>query len=207
MHVWHHKFDLDTTYIGSDFHFSHKNLVRGISNWEDKSACRDFDSLEDMNNAVISSINRTVCQDDVLFCLGDWSFGGSTSVGNFREQINCEHIALCCGNHDCKIRKSQTLQKNFAWCGDYLEIAVKGEPGFEVPSLIVLCHYAMRVWRDSHKSSIMLHAHSHGTLPQVGKSCDVGWDVWKRPISLREVITYLNDKPINFVDHHGESTT
>ena len=206
MNLWHNKFDLDTTFFTADTHVGHRNLVRGVSNWSNKSGCRDFDTVDDMNNAVISSINQNVEQDDTLFCLGDWSFGGVGNVKRLRDRIYCKNVILTYGNHDCKIRKSPELQKNFLWCGDYLEIAAQSEPGFNTPSLIVLCHYAMRVWRDSHKGSCHGWGHSHGTLPSYGKSMDVGWDVWKKPISLREVITYLNDKPVNFVDHHSENT-
>lgn len=202
MQFWHNKFDLDKTFFTSDLHFHHKNLCRGVSNWEDTSSCRDFDTLDDMNHAILTSINENVGQDDTLFCLGDWSFGSHTKVGEFRKRIYCENVILLYGNHDDKIRKLQSLQKYFAWCGDYLEIACQKEQGLKVPSLITLSHYAHRVWRDSHKGTIELHGHSHGTLPGVGKSFDMGWDVWEKPVSLRHIINSLEDIEINHVDHH-----
>lgn len=63
---------------------------------------------------------------------------------------------------------------------------------------VVFCHYSMRVWNKSHKDrpdgmprSIMLYGHSHGELPGILNSFDCGWDVWKRPISLQEILEKL----------------
>src|ERR1700745_301785 len=44
--------------------------------------------------------------------------------------------------------------------------------------LIVLCHYALRVWNRSNRGSWHLSGHSHGRLPQVANylSMDVGAD-------------------------------
>jgi len=206
MLLWHDKFHLDTTFFTADTHVGHKNLARGTSNWEDKSSCRDFDTIEDMNNAIIESINCTVSEDDFLFCLGDWSFGDIGNVRGFRNQIHCKKIALILGNHDTRIRWSSDLRNIFYWTGDYLEIAPRRDCGMDVPSLIILSHYAMRVWNGSHRSSVQLFGHSHGTLPSDGKQMDVGWDVWKRPLSLREVLENLKDKPVNIIDHHNVST-
>jgi hypothetical protein len=35
--------------IFSDPHFGHKNIVRSVSSWDVKSGCRDFNSIEEMN--------------------------------------------------------------------------------------------------------------------------------------------------------------
>jgi hypothetical protein len=54
--------------------------------------------------------------------------------------------------------------------------------------VIVLCHYAMRVWDRSAHGSWHLYGHSHGTLPGRGFSFDVGVDCTAfRPLSLEEV--------------------
>ena len=42
----------------SDTHYSHKNICRGVSNWD--SGYRDFDSLDEMNDAIIKNkANKT----------------------------------------------------------------------------------------------------------------------------------------------------
>ena len=52
---------------------------------------------------------------------------------------------------------------------------------------LVLCHYAMRVWRNSHHGAIHLYGHSHGNLIGDSQSCDVGVDCWRfSPVSIEE---------------------
>ena len=65
--------------------------------------------------------------------------------------------------------------------------------------LITCTHYSMRVWNRSHHNrkkveedklprSINLYGHSHGELPGIFCSFDCGWDVWRRPINVVEVL-------------------
>ena len=64
-------------------------------------------------------------------------------------------------------------------------------PGLGVggyPQVIVLCHYALRVWDRAHYGSWHLYGHSHGQLPSLGLSLDVGVDCHGyRPLNLVEV--------------------
>jgi calcineurin-like phosphoesterase family protein len=43
---------------------------------------------------------------------------------------------------------------------------------------LVLCHYALRTWRDMAKGALNLHGHSHGRLKPLARQYDVGVDVW-----------------------------
>jgi len=98
-------------FFTSDTHYSHTNICRGVSNWErggdDKT--RDFDTLEEMNQAIVDGINSNVGQDDYLIHLGDWSFGGVQNIWNFRKQIHCQNIILVHGNHDHHISRDKVL--------------------------------------------------------------------------------------------------
>ena len=54
---------------------------------------------------------------------------------------------------------------------------------------VVLSHYSFRVWNKSHhKASYNLYGHSHGNLKGLYNSVDVGWDLWQRPLSLKELL-------------------
>ena len=64
------------TFFTSDTHYGHTNICRGESRWEGKRGCRDFDSVPEMNEAIVEGINSSVGQHDILYHLGDWSFGG-----------------------------------------------------------------------------------------------------------------------------------
>ena len=94
----------------SDTHYNHKNICRGISTWANKeTTTRDFLTLEKMNHAMVNSINSLVMPDDILYHLGDWSFGGIESIWQFRERIICKTIHLIPGNHDEHIKKNKIL--------------------------------------------------------------------------------------------------
>ena len=73
-------------WITSDTHFGHTNIVGPeISSW--KSGYRDFKSLHEMNMALVDGINKYVKEDDILYHLGDWSFGGAQNILQFRKYI------------------------------------------------------------------------------------------------------------------------
>ena len=193
------QFLAEKTFIFADGHHSHTNYVRGTSKWTDKSKCRDFDTVEEMNACLIKSINDTVPEDATLFHLGDWSFGKKENVKIFRDQVNCKDVHFMYGNHDFSVLKDPSLQKLFTRCDHYREIYSKGQ-------MFVLFHYALRVFNQGHHGAINLYAHSHGTLPPIGRSLDVGWDVFHRPLSLDEIVDMLKDVPPLLVDHHTEET-
>lgn len=202
-------------YFSSDPHFGHKNICAGSSSWEDKSGCRIYESLIEMNQDIIDYYNSVVKENDEFYVLGDWSFGGPDNVYEFRRQLNCKNIHLIYGNHDHHIEKHEYLQRLFASVSYYKELRIKGIP------LIVMSHYAMRVWNESHRGSIMLYGHSHGTLDELTptiadptwigenyfiknyRTKDVGFDVRKTPYSLDEIVEMMKGRDVLLnVDRH-----
>lgn len=197
----------------SDTHYNHKNIsCFKESQWID--GYRDFSSLEEHNMSLIDSINNNVDKNDILFHLGDWSFGGFESVREFRDQINCKNIHLILGNHDHFISLNKdNVQNIFSSVNSYSEVVLNKE-------MFVLSHYALRIWNRSHRGSIHLYGHSHGSLDydkdgkklQNGKSMDVGIDaVYKltgeyRPINYTEIKQIMETSKIKFIDHHDNNT-
>lgn len=173
----------------SDTHYGHKNICRGTSEWEKKEdtgqRTRDFETLEEMNDAIVNGINNYVKEDDILYHLGDWSFGGIQNIWEFRKRINCKNIHLVLGNHDHHIQNNRTLPNVITSVhGDIRDIE-EGTSDYDenckarnlfnsVNQLLIkdiggvgmtLCHYAFRTWDKAHHGTWMLHGHSHGTLP------------------------------------------
>jgi calcineurin-like phosphoesterase family protein len=105
----------------SDPHYGHVGIVRGTSSWEGKKGTRDFKTVEEHDNTLVNNINKTVGENDILFCLGDWSFGNyksSENVSNirkFREKINCKNIHLILGNHDCFDKQCTEILTTDGW--------------------------------------------------------------------------------------------
>jgi|694.fasta_scaffold40706_8 calcineurin-like phosphoesterase family protein len=217
-------------FFTSDTHYHHKNICRGSSNWSNKDSCRDFELLQHMDDALADGINSVVESGDILFHLGDYSFGDPMYYRDFRSRINCGNVYLIYGNHDeWIIQNNYDLQSLFTDVGFYREATISGQK-------IIMSHYAFRVWNHSHRGSWMLHGHSHGTLqpsicgdvvhelvnkkrydelhlladgrhPKVhpnGKVMDVGVDTHPefRPYSFDEIQQIMSKREIAYVDNH-----
>lgn len=200
----------------SDTHFGHKNIVRGTTIWEQYTpgsshqGVRDFDTLELHNHALIRSINSVIKHDDILYHLGDWSFGGHENIRKFREQLNCQEIHLIFGNHDQHIEPIDSPYRSlFASCSYVKELSLNVDKKYGVvgKQKFFLSHYSHQVWNKSHHGSIHLFGHSHGTLEGLGRSMDVGVDTNNLyPYHIDEVMDIMSKIPINIVDHHNQTT-
>lgn len=153
---------MSEVFFTSDSHYSHVNCCRGVSTW--KSGHRDFDTLEQMNDSIVSNINNHVCENDILYHLGDWSFGGIEQIKIFRERINCKNVHLILGNHDLHIaRNAENTQKLFSSVAFYRELLLH-------KTKIILNHYAINEWNYKYHGSVHLYGHSHGNLkPSIKK--------------------------------------
>jgi len=183
-------------WITSDSHYGHKNISsKEVSTW--KSGYRNFKSLSQMNETLIKNINDCVKEGDILYHLGDFAFGNKNSVIEFRNSLICKNIHLIYGNHDEHIIKDKELQDLFSSTQDVFQ-------GYLGKTKFYMSHYSHRVWPGSHRSTIHLYGHSHGSISDFGKSMDVGIDCHKefRPYHLQEIITIMNKREISKVDHH-----
>jgi calcineurin-like phosphoesterase family protein len=156
-----------------------------------------------MNEVIINNINHYVGVNDELYHLGDFAFGAIRDVPLLRSRISCRRIYLVYGNHDRKtlVRRSGIPRKFvdgvFTWIRPYHELKYNKQK-------IVLCHYSMRVWNQSHYGSFHAYGHSHGNLPGFGRSMDVGVDAQDyRPILLNHFLERLRNIDPVHVDHHN----
>ena len=190
-------------WFSSDWHFSHKNIAGPkISSW--KSGYRTFDSIHQMNDDIITNINKYVKWDDTIYFLGDFAFGDYKKIPEYRNRIACQNIHLCRGNHDEEYhggRDISIFSDLFLSINDTMRFRINNQDFF-------LSHYAHRVWPGSHRGTIHLYGHSHDSIPDFGKSMDVGIDVAYRmfgeyrPFSITEIIDIMAKKDISELDHH-----
>lgn len=197
----------------SDTHFGHKNIVKGTSEWDltgTHQRTRDFATLEEHNYNLVKSINAVVKSEDILYHLGDWSFGGHSNIKTFRDQLACQEIHLIFGNHDQHIEPIDSPYRSlFASCSHVKQISmhVDGKYGVVGKQKFFLSHYSHRVWNQSHHGVIHLYGHSHATLPGLGRSMDVGVDTNNLfPYHLDEIMTIMSKIPVKIVDHHNQNT-
>lgn len=151
----------------SDLHFGHELML--------KYPGRPFSSTTEMDEFMIREWNSVVRPDDLTYILGDFSMGLGdvervTSI--YSRLMGRKRLIL--GNHD--YRKAGQVHPTLLG----LEWDAPPTPAVETTDegqRLYLCHYASRVWPGSHKGSYHFYGHSHGALPAMGRSRDVGVDM------------------------------
>jgi calcineurin-like phosphoesterase family protein len=176
-------------YFTSDTHFGHTNIV--------KYSGRPF-AARAMETALIANWNAVVRPGDIVYHLGDFALCDVDKAIEIVKQLPGQKY-LVFGNHDKAVRKDKRFLAHWIWAKDMADITVGSQR-------IVLSHYAMRVWNQSHRGAWQLHGHSHGSLKEEPHmlQCDVGVDCWnQRPVSFEQIAAKMATKIYQPVDHHG----
>lgn len=153
-------------FFTSDTHFRHKSIQKFCPD------SRGTDGVNEHDRRLIRNWQSQVQPDDLVFILGDFSFGDADETRRTLDQLPGQKI-LIYGNHDKVIRSDYSLQKMFHKCTEYMRIHVEEFP-------IILFHYPIYEWDMIHRGAFHLHGHVHGSLdsPKVipGRVMDVGID-------------------------------
>lgn len=174
-----------TTFFTADTHFGHANIIR--------YAQRPFSTANHMDEILIANWNAVVGPDDHVYHLGDFALCNVEPCKRIMDRLHGK-IFLIKGNHE---KTALACDARFEWVKDYHELYHPDPQGQTGKQLIVLCHYAMRVWNASHHGSWQLYGHSHGTLPDDPnlRSIDVGVDCHGyTPISFQQVRQLMAQK-------------
>lgn len=150
-------------YFTSDLHHKHKNIC-AYTNRKLQVTPEEHDQW------LVNIWNDTVLPSDIVYHLGDLSFATKYDVvADFVSSLKGQKF-LIKGNHDrtefLDRLKADNLIQNWY---DYKEIKI-GE------NKVVLFHFPISAWHQQHRGSWMLHGHSHGSHPRIGKMLDVGLD-------------------------------
>ena len=132
----------------ADLHLGHENAMRRFDH-------RPFKSLEEQDRAIIANINNRVSPRDNLYLLGDVSWYKPDKTAELIKQIKCKNRYLIVGNHDSWIKDGK-CKKLFQGIYDLKRINDEGR-------IVVLCHYPLAVWDQSHRGSYHLYGHVHNT--------------------------------------------
>ena len=199
-------------FFTSDTHYNHANICSATTTWNEPVTRREFKTLEHMNAHLVGNINEVVGQDDILFHLGDWSFGGFEQIQKFREQIVCRNVHIITGNHDHHIENNrENCQMLFSSVNKYLDLVVKYNVGTPLmgEQRFALMHFPIASWDNMARGAIHLHGHVHfkPTMRlQEGKMMDVGVDGNNLyPIDMSEVVSIMKNRSIKSLfksDHH-----
>jgi len=167
-------------WLTSDEHYDHGNII--------KYANRPFSSTNEMNEALIQYHNELVKPNDEVYHCGDFAFRNHVK---FLRRLNGKHF-LIKGNHEGNDWKNA----GFVWVRDVATIRFPQDK-----QDMFLSHYSHRVWNRAHYSVWHGYGHSHGTLPDFYKSCDVGVDNWNyRPVCYEQLKERF--KNVENIKHH-----
>lgn len=178
-------------FFTSDTHYSHAKIIEYSE--------RPFSTVDEMNDAMVYNWNSIIQPGDLVYHLGDFSFADVDKSTRIAKRLNGQKY-LVFGNHDKRLRKEPTFLANWIWAKDFAEIKVGDQK-------IVMCHYAMLTWNQSHRGSWNLHGHSHGSLPDDRNALrvDVGVDCWDYyPVSFDVLKQRMDKKTFKPLDHHGK---
>lgn len=150
----------------SDTHFSHAGML--------SFGGRPFATTDEMDRYLIDQWNSVVRDDDIVFHLGDFACGDRdpARIKRIFDQLRGRKY-LVLGNHD--LRNDGSVHPTIAqldWAAPPTAMMETRDEGERV----ILCHYSLRTWAASHHGSYHFFGHSHGSLPQYGRSRDVGVD-------------------------------
>jgi len=160
-------------FFTADLHFGHKNVINFTN--PDGARCRPFDTVEDMEDAMIQMHNEIVKPADKVYMLGDIAFNnrGLEKV----KQMNGIKI-LVKGNHDqLKLNK-------------YVEV-FKDIRGCHVTNGLVFTHIPIHVDQLG-RFGCNVHGHLHGGRVMQDNKID--------PRFLCVSVEHTNLKPIDFED-------
>lgn len=164
-----------TPWFTADCHFGHAAIL-----W---MTGRPFETIEAHDETLIANWNAVVAPGDDIWLVGDFVHRcHPRRAREIFDRLNGRK-RLVIGNHD----KGATRSLPWVERPEAFADVVYGE------QRIVMSHYALRVWPgERRQNTIHLYGHSHGKLPPLRRSLDVGVDVHGyRPISLDEILALM----------------
>lgn len=164
------------TFFTADTHFGDHHILRQRGG--------AFESLADHDEGLIARWNDVVGPSDAVWHLGDFAAGASREACTavFARLNGVKRLVR--GNHD----SNRVLE--LPWSEPAVEsarITLRAADGAEWR--LFLAHYAHRAWPGLWRGTRHLYGHTHASLADTRRSCDVGVDAWDYgPVGLQAII-------------------
>jgi len=191
--------DGKNVFFTSDLHLYHKNVIKYDGR---PFLTNEKPDLDLMHETLLNNWNNTVTEKDVVFNLGDLSFGEFDLSGELINKLNGK-IHYIMGNHDdYKIIKSYN---RFETINDMVDLTINDKSG---KTHFVMCHYPIYSWNRAHYGSIMIHGHCHmslsnGEFHNNKRIFDVGCNGWDyTPVSYLDIVNLSNKIDYKLNTHH-----
>lgn len=168
-------------WLTSDLHLNHQNILK----YEPVS--RPFETVEEMNETIISRWNEVVDDNDIVYVLGDLSMGTNNNAGTAVRRLK-GRITLIRGNHDTAARR-QLYQKLGIEIKDIEYLNYKGK-------YFILNHFPLgneefsKMIFSDNAEVVLLYGHIHSNAPKgfYNNTYHVGVDTNElRPISIEQI--------------------
>lgn len=177
-------------YFTSDLHFGHDREFIYVP--------RGFQSVEEMNETILSNWNNKIKPEDEVYVLGDIALGNPDNIINYFTKLNGK-ITIIRGNHDTDTRIN--IYKNKIICPsvtDVYDAKYLKAGGYH----IYLTHYPCLCGNLHHdslkKTTINFHGHTHSKNPflyDLPYCYNVAVDAHNcTPVSLEEAIQDMENK-------------
>ncbi len=178
-------------FFASDHHFYHLKIITHYGRSK-------FSSLEEMHETIISNWNKAVRPKDIVYCVGDFSFGNFEKTRTILSRLNGRKF-LIRGNHD-KLSTLEYLNAGFEdvsgelhmtlSCGE--RVLIKHYP-YDISPIKKMWKKVTRTlgsWRDYYlfypvdKGYFLIHGHTHGGQRIRGRQINVTQECWNyHPVS------------------------
>ena len=200
---------MSKVFISSDHHFSHSNIAKFCPWSRGEFVKDDKTDLDSMHQAIIDRHNALVSEDDLVYLLGDFSFGKPAASMDFMMHLNGKKI-LIHGNHDRKLIASNefrdsSIRRMAGLIEDtpYKMISHK-HPGSGANYGIALFHFPISEWDGCHRGSLHCYGHQHGGgVTSLFRCMDIGLDTNDlKPYDMDEVVRVLSEKKVYESGHH-----
>lgn len=166
-----------------------------------------FNTVEEMNEAIIDNFNSVITEDDHLYLLGDIGFCSPEDTMNFLKRINGTKTIIH-GNHDRKLIASSVFQdpsqRRLAGIVEDTPYKVISQTVDGKRYGVVLFHFKIEDWDGCHHGSVHLFGHRHGSGPKYKTRCmDIGVDTNNMmPYNLENTVKMLSKRPVTRIGHH-----
>lgn len=144
----------------SDLHFNHNNILQ--------FAERPWNTVEEMNNALIENWNSAVGEDDIVFDLGDFAFAPSWMWKKILSLLKGRHI-LIVGNHDQSRYPGEYIMSLFERVENQMLLSIDSRK-------VYLNHYPFLCYAGTYRNKddavIQLFGHVHSKQNTKGKDKD-----------------------------------
>lgn len=204
---------MNNIFFISDLHFFHKNIFKHCPNRLKICNAQDENDINAWDSWLINKWNETVNKNDIIYILGDFSFGSKIRTKDLLSKLNGKKF-LILGNHD---KSADGLTQYFEQITQQKMVVFKKNnyDFLEEDFTIFMCHYALLTWPQKHYGVVQCMGHSHGNMDEFNEAShdlrvDVGIDGRLSNynfITLEELYHYFKRKTrgLSFVDYVREN--